>query len=69
MNKYEIEARMKFNAEEVESLINKVVPIVAAEEDYDFFKGALWCKAQECNSAEFSVFISNMLKQFAGETQ
>lgn len=65
MNKYEITERMKFDSIQIENIIDKVVPLVAAPEDHEFFRGVLFCKAEECNSAEFSVFIQKMLETHA----
>lgn len=52
-----------FDAAQIENIINKVVPLVVEPEDHEFFKGALYCKAESCKSStEFSYFISKMLK-------
>lgn len=56
----------KFDALQIETIIDKVVPIVAAEQDYEFFRGVLFCKAESCtSSAEFSSFIAKLLKEAA----
>ena len=53
----------KFNAEQIESIIDRVVPLVAAEEDYPFFRAVLSIKADSCKSStEFTVFIEKLLK-------
>lgn len=53
---------IKFNAEQIESIINKVVPLIASKEDQSFFRGILHIKADACHSsAEFSVFINKLL--------
>lgn len=56
----------KFNAAQIESIIDKVVPLVAAPEDHGFFRGVLYCKADSCgSSAEFTAFIAKLLKTAA----
>ena len=53
----------KFDPMQIESIIDKVVPLVAEEKDHEFFRGVLFCKAESCGSSgEFSLFISNLLK-------
>lgn len=53
----------KFNQLQLETIINKTVDLIAADEDKEFFKGVLWIRAQESKtSAEFSSFIANLLK-------
>jgi hypothetical protein len=48
----------KFNPMQIEEIIDRVVPIIAAPEDYEFFKGILFIKAESCgSSAEFANFI------------
>ena len=54
----------KFTAQQIESIIDKVVPLIAEEKDYEFFRGVLFVKAESCNSSsEFSYFVSKLLKQ------
>jgi hypothetical protein len=54
----------KFSAQQIESIINKVVPLIADPEDYEFFRGVLFVKADSCkSSSEFSYFISKLLKK------
>lgn len=57
----------KFDAAQVEAIINKVVPLVAKEEDHEFFRGVLFCKADSCQSAaQFACFIKKMLDMAGG---
>jgi len=52
-----------FNAQQVENIIDKVVPLIAEPKDYEFFRGVLFCKADSCkSSAQFSHFISKLLE-------
>lgn len=53
---------LKFNALQIENIIDKVVPLIAEEKDYGFFRGILFIKAEACHSsAEFSNFITKLL--------
>ena len=52
-----------FDAEQIERIIDKIVPMVAKEEDYEFFRGVLFCKAEACKtSGEFTLFVKNLLE-------
>lgn len=51
----------KFDGMQIEAIINKVVPLIANPEDYDFFRGVLYVKAENCSSGEFAAFVSTML--------
>ena len=63
MKMHQITQAVKFDALQVENIINKVVPLIAAPEDESFFRGVLFCKADSCNSsAEFSAFIAKLLR-------
>jgi hypothetical protein len=51
----------KFDSLQIETIIDKVVPMVAEPSDYEFFRGVLHCEAESCSSAaEFSAFIAKM---------
>lgn len=69
MNAHQIEQAVKFNPMQIENIIDKVVPIIAAPEDYEFFKGVLFIKAEESSSAEFSSFVSKLLKAHSSNQQ
>ena len=54
---------LKFDAMQVEAIIDRVVPIIAAPEDQDFFRGILHIRAEEFSSfVDFSSFIAKFLK-------
>lgn len=52
----------KLNAMQIEQIIDKVVPLVAAPCDHEFFRGILWIKAESCSSGEFAMFVKKMLE-------
>lgn len=51
----------KLNGMQIENIINKLVPLVAAPEDHEFFRGILRIKAEESSSSRFAAFVSKML--------
>lgn len=53
---------MHFDDLQIENIIDKVVPLIAEEKDHEFFRGVLFCKAQDSSSAVFSSFIAKLLK-------
>lgn len=54
----------KFSQKQVDSIINKIVPLVASTEDQNFFKAALYAVEDGCSSsAQFTTFISKLLKK------
>lgn len=64
MNTHKITEAVKFNAMQVEAIIDKVVPLVADPADHGFFRGVLFCKADSCgSSAEFFTFIAKKLTE------
>ena len=52
---------------QIENIVDKIVPLIAAPEDHEFFKGVLFCKLEDCkSSAEAGAFISKLLKSAGG---
>ncbi len=52
----------KFDAMQIESIIDRVVPLIAAPEDQEFFRGVLHIRAEESSSsADFTSFIAKLL--------
>ena len=48
--------------DQVTAIIDKVVPLIAAEADYSFFKGVLHVRAEACTTvAEFGKVIELLL--------
>ena len=57
---------VKLNPEQIENIVDRVVPLIANPEDHDFFKGVLFCKLESCaSSAEATAFIAKLLKRAA----
>jgi len=57
-----IPAAHKLDAMQIETILDKLVPQIAAPEDYGFFRGVLRIKAEESSSGEFAAFVSKLLK-------
>lgn len=51
----------KLNGEQIGNIIDKLVPQIAAPEDYEFFRGVLTIKAEESTSGEFALFVNRLL--------
>ncbi len=52
----------KFTAEQIETILSRLVPIIAAPEDHSFFRGVLALKLESCNSAQAARFVSTLLR-------
>lgn len=57
-----MEATFKLNAAQIESIIDRLVPVIASPEDQEFFRGVLYIKAEESTSGQFAYFVSRLLK-------
>jgi len=53
----------KLSPEEVKKVVDKVVPLVAEPEDYEYFKGCITLLGESVTSAEFAEFIRKLLKE------
>jgi hypothetical protein len=59
-------APLKFNAQQIEAIIDKVAPLIAPPELQGTARGLLHIIADESkSSAEFSVYIANLLERNA----
>lgn len=47
---------------QIETIIDRLVPLIAAPEDEGFFRGVLRIKAEESTSGEFADFVNRLLK-------
>ena len=57
---------VKLNAEQIEHIVDRVVPLISKSEDHDFFRGVLFLKLESfATSVEASLFVSNLLGQNA----
>lgn len=53
----------KLNALQIETILDKLVPLIAAEEDHGFFRGVIGIQLQELNSSQAAAFVAKLLKQ------
>lgn len=48
---------------QIEEIVDRIVPMIAAPEDHEFFKGILFCALEDCkSSASAAAFIAKLLK-------
>lgn len=57
-----MEAAFKLDDMQIENIIDKMVPLIAAPEDHEFFRAVLRIKAEESSSGAFAAFVSKLLK-------
>ena len=53
----------KLSPEEVKKVVDKIVPMIAAPEDYDFFRASITLMGENLNSSQFATFINDLLKE------
>ncbi len=53
----------KLDGIQIENIIDKLVPLIAAPEDHEFFRGVLALYAEECSSGHFAHFVAGMLRE------
>ena len=58
-----MEQAFKFDGMQIEAILDKLVPLIAAPDDHEFFRGVLWIKAENSSSGEFAAFVSKLLKE------
>ena len=57
-----MEAAFKLDDMQIENIIDKTVPLIAAPEDHEFFRAVLRIKAEESSSSAFAAFVNKLLK-------
>lgn len=53
----------KLDFQQIENIIDKIVPMIAEPKDHGFFRGILWVKAENSSSGEFALFVNRLLKE------
>lgn len=53
----------KLDALQIETIVNRLVPLIAAPKDHALFRFIITTKAEELNSADFACFIARLLKE------
>jgi hypothetical protein len=53
---------LKLDAMQIESILDRLVPLIAKPEDHGFFRGVLRLKAEASTSGQFACFVNKLLK-------
>jgi hypothetical protein len=61
----EMTAAHKLSALQIETILDKVVPLIAAPADHGFFRGVIGLKLENCNSSAAAMFVRSLLEQAA----
>jgi hypothetical protein len=59
--KEEFDSTFKHTDQQISDILDKLVPLIAAEPDHGFFRGVLFLRAQQTTAASFNTFVSNLL--------
>ena len=51
--------------DQIDKVLDKLVPLIAKPEDYEFFRGVLRVYAEQVNSSTFAAFVSKLLREAA----
>ena len=60
-----LQTTVKLNDLQIETIIDKIVPLIADVKDHEFFRAILRIKAEESSSTAFAAFIGKMMKSVA----
>lgn len=60
-----IAAAAKLDGRQIESILDKLVPAIAAPADHEYFRGVLTIHAEELSASEFGALVSRILKRAA----
>lgn len=55
------------DGQQIESVLDKLVPLIAAPEDHGVFRFVLRHQAMTMNSSSFAVFVARLLKSTTQE--
>ena len=48
----------KLDGAQIEAIVDRIVPLIAAPEDHEFFRGVLFLKAEESSSGQPSIWLA-----------
>ena len=51
----------KFTSEEIDNILDNLIPQIADPNDYDFFRALLRLKAEESSTTQFAIFVKKLL--------
>ncbi len=52
----------KLNAAQIENIVDQLVPLVASQDDVEFFRGVLFLAAENMTASAFGALVSKILK-------
>lgn len=55
--------RYELSAAQIKTIVDKLVPLIAAPEDHEFFRGVLTIKAEQSTSSSFAYFVWKLLNR------
>ena len=58
-----LHAATHLNAEQIENIMDSLIPMIASPEDVGFFRGILTIMAENSTSSQFAYFISKLLNK------
>ena len=53
----------RFTPLQLEAILDRLVPLIAAPKDYGFLRGVLAIKAENSSSGEFALFVKRVLDE------
>ena len=53
--------KQKLDAKQIEAILDKLVPIIAAPKDHGVFRGILRIQAENSTSGQFAAFVNKLL--------
>ena len=53
---------VKLNGQQIEAILDRLVPLLAAPADHGFFRGVLAVKFENCSSAQAARLVKTLLQ-------
>lgn len=54
-------SEVKLNAVQIESILDRLIPLIAAPEDHSFFRGVIGLRLESMNSGRAAAFVNELL--------
>jgi hypothetical protein len=55
--------KFKLSDDQISKILDRVVPLIAAPDDQEFFRGILRIKAENSTSSNFASFIGKLISE------
>lgn len=52
----------KLNALQIETILDRLVPLIAEPADHGFFRGVIGLKLENCSSGQAAMFVKRLLE-------